>query len=235
MRDFLFGSSVSAAYIVIAIALAVLVQRLCRISSEALRKTLHFILLGSYIPLTVAFSVWWHAAIFASVLIALVFPFLLILNRVPLLSGLLVERWRGEYFGSMMMALFAMLITVCVCWGYCGDRYLVLASVYAWGIGDGVAALVGRRYGNHKILWRFADAHKSVEGSLCMLACSFLSVFTLLIIRGGISMPAGILISLLTGAATTLGEMCARNGLDTLVCPTVAMGVLLPLVRLFGG
>ena len=235
MREFLIGASILTAYIVISIVAAVLVQRLSLISSEALRKTLHFILLGAYIPLTLGFSVWWHAAIFACLLLALTYPFLLIVNRAPLLSGLLVERWRGEYFGSMTMALCTMVLVSCICWGGFGDRYLLVASVYAWGIGDGVAALVGRRFGRHKISFAFADSHKSVEGSLAMLTASVVSVFTVLLMRGGMSFAVCLFISLVTGCAVTLCEMCARNGFDTVLCPIASMAVILPLVTLFSG
>ena len=234
MIGFLVGSAVVATYIIATIIFALVAQRLFSMSGEALRKTLHFIFLGAYIPLISAFEVWWHAAIFAALLIALVPPFLAILNRVRFLSVLLVERSRGEYFGSMLLALFMMLISVCVCWGIMGDRYLVIACIYAWGVGDGFAALVGVRFGRHKIKWRLADPHKNLEGSITMLVCSLISVFSVLLIRGGLSVGACLIIAALTSVGCTVSELCAKNGLDNLICPSVAMIIILPLVRLFG-
>lgn len=234
MIGFLVGSAVVATYIIATIIFALVAQRLFSMSGEALRKTLHFIFLGAYIPLISAFEVWWHAAIFAALLIALVPPFLAILNRVRFLSVLLVERSRGEYFGSMLLALFMMLISVCVCWGIMGDRYLVIACIYAWGVGDGFAALVGVRFGRHKIKWRLADPHKNLEGSITMLGCSFISVFSVLLIRGGLSVDACMIIAALGSVGCTVSELCAKNGLDNLICPSVAMIIILPLVRLFG-
>ena len=68
-----------------------------------------------------------------------------------------------------------------------------------------------------------------------MFICSFLSVFTVLLIRGGIGVPLCILISLLTATVCTITELCTKNGYDTVVCPLSAMAVILPLIALLGG
>ena len=49
-----------------------------------------------------------------------------------------------------------------------------LASIYAWGVDDALVALIGKKFGKHKIKWKLADGKKSVEGSL---ACSSLLSF----------------------------------------------------------
>ncbi|MBP3647961.1 MAG: hypothetical protein J6K55_16270 [Clostridia bacterium] len=61
-------------------------------------------------------------------------------------------------------------VCVCVCWGWLGDRYLVLACMYAWGVGDAFAALCGKAFGRHKIVLARTGAVKSAEGSLAMFA-----------------------------------------------------------------
>ena len=50
----------------------------------------------------------------------------------------------------MVLAVGMMAFSVCICWGIFGEKYLVLATIYAWGIGDGLAALVGKRFGKRK-------------------------------------------------------------------------------------
>ena len=115
-----------------------------------------------------------------------------------------------------------------------GDRYLVLASIYAWGIGDALAALIGKKFGKHKVKWKFADGKKSVEGSLAMFLCALISVFTVLIIRGGVSVPMCLCIAVLSALVCAFTELCAKNGLDTVICPSAAMVVIIPLMMLFG-
>lgn len=234
MKEFFIGSVVVAAYIIAAILVTLIAQRLLGLSGEPLRKALHFIFLGAYIPMVLAFGRWWQAAIFAGILIALVFPFLAIVKRVPILSPLIIERWRGEFSLSMLMALFMMLISIALCWGIFDDRCLVLACIYAWGVGDGFAALVGKRFGRHKIKWRFADPDKSAEGVAVMLILSFVSPLAVLLIRGGLSLSACLIISALSAVACTAAELCAKRGYDTVICHAVAMAVILPLVGLFG-
>jgi len=111
----------------------------------------------------------------------------------------------------------------------------VLACIYAWGVGDGFAALIGKTFGRHKWNFSLADKHKSVEGTLAMFLAAFASVLVILLLRGAPGLVPGILISLAAAAATAFVELCAKGGWDTLLCPLTAMVIILPLVHLFGG
>lgn len=203
-----------------------------KIPDELFRKTLHFILLGAYIPLCFAFKAWWMAAVFSASLIIILFPVLALAEKIPMFSEFVNERKKGEFKSSMVLAIGMMAFSTTVCWGLLGDKYLVLACIYAWGVGDAFAALVGKRFGKHKIKWKIADGKKSVEGSLAMFACALLSVFTVLMIRGGIAVPLCLCIALLAAVVCTVTELCAKNGLDTVICPVSAMAVIIPMVVL---
>ena len=233
MHPFLYGTCITLLYIVVMVGTMMLARKLFFIPDELFRKILHFILLGAYIPLVFAFSAWWMAAIFTAALIVFLFPALSIAGKIPIFSTFVNERKKGEFKSSMVLAVGMMTFSVTVCWGVFKDPYLVLASVYAWGIGDGLAALIGKRYGKHKIRWKIADGKKSVEGSLTMFLCSLVSVFAVLLIRGGIGLPLCIAIALLAALVSTVAELCAKNGLDTVICPVSAMIVILPMVTLF--
>ena len=235
MHPFLYGTGVTVRYIMIAAGSIFLARKLFSIPDELFRKMLHFVLLGAYIPLVFAFEAWWMAAGFAASLIVILFPVLSLAGKIPMFSAFVNERKKGEFKSSMVLAVGMMAFSVTVCWGLFSDRYLVLASIYAWGIGDGLAALVGKRYGKHKITWIFADSKKSVEGSATMFFCALISVFAVLLIRGGISVPMCFTIAILAALASTLAEMCAKNGLDTVICPICAMVVIIPMVTLLGG
>ena len=173
------------------------------------------------------------AAIFATSLIIILFPALSVAGKIPMFSSFMNEREKGEFKSSMVLAVGMMAFSVSICWGIFEDKYLVLATIYAWGIVDGLAALVGKRFGKHRIKWKLADGKKSVEGSLAMFLCSLISVFTVLLIREGISLPMCFAIAFLAALVCTVAELCAKNGLDTVICPVSTMIVIIPMVVIF--
>ena len=232
MHPFLYGTGVTVLYIIVAAGIMLLARTMLTIPDELFRKILHFILLGAYIPLVFAFEKWWMAAVFATSLIVILFPVLMIAEKIPMFSSFVNERKKGEFKSSMVLAVGMMAFSVSVCWGLFADKYLVLASIYAWGVGDGLAALVGKRFGKHKIKWKLSDGKKSVEGSLTMFFCALVSVCTVLLVRGGISAVMCFVIAFLTAVVCTVAELCAKDGMDTVICPISAMVVIIPMVTL---
>ena len=235
MHPFLFGTLITTLYIAVAVGIMFIARKLIKIPDELFRKILHFILLGAYVPLCFAFEAWWMATIYSFSLIVILFPALFLAQKIPMFSSFVNERKKGEFVSSMVYAVGMMAFSIAVCWGLFGDKYLVLASIYAWGIGDALAALIGKRFGKHKIKWKIADGKKSIEGSLAMFACALVSVFTVLIVRGGISIPLCLFTSLVASLVCAFTELCAKNGLDTVICPISAMAVIIPMVMIFGG
>ena len=232
MHAFLYGTFITVLYIAVAVGIMFIVRKLTGISDELFRKILHFILLGAYIPLCFVFEIWWMATVFALSLIVVLCPALFFAQKIPMFSSFVNERKKGEFKSSMVLAVGMMAFSIAVCWGLFGDKYLVLASIYAWGIGDALAALIGKRFGKHKIKWKIADNKKSVEGSLVMFVCALVSVFSVLLVKGGIAIPMCLLIAVLSALICTLTELCAKNGLDTVICPVSAMVVIIPMVIL---
>ena len=232
MQQFIYGTGITLLYIVVAAGIMLLARMLFTIPDELFRKILHFILLGAYIPLVFAFETWWMAAAFAASLVVILFPVLLLAEKIPMFSSFVNERKKGEFRSSMVLAVGMMVFSVTICWGLFGDKYLVLASIYAWGVGDAFAALVGKRFGKHKIKWKLADGKKSIEGSAAMFLCALTSVFSVLVVRGGIDFVMCAVIAVLAALVCTISEMCTKNGLDTVVCPVSAMAVIIPLSML---
>ena len=232
MQELLHGTSVFALYVLPAAAIMLIARRFLKIPDELFRKILHFILLGAYLPVLFAFRTWWIAVSFVVLLIVVIYPLLALAVRIPTFSSFVNERKRGEFKSSMVLALSVMIVSISICWGLLEDKMLVLACVYAWGVGDGFAALIGKRFGKHKVRLPFADPRKSWEGSAAMLLASVISVWFVLLIRGGISAGGCILIALIASAVTTYVELCTKGGLDTVTCPGAAMAVIIPLVYL---
>ena len=235
MQELLHGAGAFALYVIPTAGLMFTARRFLKIPDELFRKILHFILLGAYFPFLFAFETWWRSAILAAALIAIIYPLLALAGRIPAFSSFVNERKSGEFKSSMALALSMIALSICICWGILGDKLLVLACVYAWGIGDAFAALAGKRFGKHKIRLPFADPRKSWEGSAAMFLCAMLSVLVILLIRGGITFPGCLLISVTAAIATTYAELCTKGGFDTITCPVTAMAVILPLISLLGG
>ena len=164
---FLNGFAILISYFVFFIFIAVLIRVFIDIPTEIFRKTLHTILLGSTFVLVYGFDTWWIAAIASLSFIVIAFPILTLGQRIPGLSKLLTERNTGELRRSMIsiFSLFAFLILLC--WGILGERYLVLASIFAWGFGDAAAALVGKHFGKHKLEGKMIEGKKSLEVLRC--------------------------------------------------------------------
>ena len=235
MHELLHGALVFALYVIPAAAIMLIARKFLKIPDELFRKILHFILLGAYFPFLFAFHTWWISTGFAASLIVILYPILALAGKLPFFSSFVNERKKGEFKSSMVLALLTMVMSISICWGIFGDRLLTLACVYAWGVGDAFAALIGKQFGKHKVGIPLADPRKSWEGSAAMFVCSVLSVLTVLLVRGGLSFGSCLLISLLAATATTYVELITKDGLDTITCPAAAMAVILPLIHILGG
>lgn len=235
MHELLHGARIVALYIIPVAAIMLTARKFLKIPDELFRKILHFILLGAYFPFLFAFQTWWISAGFAAGLIVIIYPILALAGRIPAYSAFVNERRKGELNSSMVLALLTVVLSISICWGIFGEKLLTLACVYAWGVGDAFAALIGKRFGKHKIKLPFADHRKSWEGSGAMFVCSVLSVLTVLLVRGSLEFGACLLIALLAAAVTTYVELITKGGLDTVTCPVAAMAMILPLIKILGG
>ena len=223
------------AYFVLLAGAALLCRFMIKIPDEVFRKFLHCILLGSLLVFVFGFETWWVSALTALGFAAVVYPILAFFERFKAFSKVTTERRKGELKTSLLLVFAMFAAVIAVCWGWLGDRYLVLASVYAWGFGDAAAALVGKRRGKHKITWKDTDGKKSAEGSAAMFVTSLVSVGIVLVCRGGLPAVGYIVVPVVTAAASALVELYSKDGMDTVFCPLAAMAVLLPLTYLFGG
>ncbi len=235
MNDILLGITNLLLYFIGAVIIAFSIRILFTINDEVFRKLLHFILLGSFWVLIVSFSTWQITAMVAIIFELIVYPILLLFELWKKYSEFTTERKKGELKHSLLLVYTMFAVVVAVCWGIFGDKYLAIASLYAWGIGDAAAALIGKKFGKHKIQAPHLDGKKSYEGTLAMYLVSCISVFTILMFRGGLPITFCIIISLIVGAVSAVVELYSQNGNDTVFCPLAAMVTLLPLVYVFGG
>jgi len=232
--EFITGYGMLLGYFVICASGALLLRRLVRVPTEVFRKTLHFILLGSIFIWIYMFETWWVSALAAVVFTAMLYPILWFAERIPGYSELLTERKSGEIKRSLVVVFSMYVVVICVCWGWLGEKYLAIASVLAWGLGDAAAALVGKRFGQHYIEGRLVEGRKSLEGTLAMFAVSFIAVIAVLSVYRPVAWPGHIPIAAATAAACAVVELYTKEGMDTLTCPFAAAAVLILLIHLWG-
>ncbi len=235
MQELLHGAFFFSLYLIPVATIMLIARKFLKIPDELFRKILHFILLGAYFPFLFGFNTWWIAAGFAAGLIVIIYPILALAGKIPAFSSFVNERKKGEFKSSMVLALATVVISISIFWGIFGDKLLTMACVYAWGVGDAFAALIGKQFGKHKIKLPFVDPHKSWEGSAAMFLTATISVLTVLLVRGGLGLGGCLLISLIVATVTTYVELCTKDGLDTVTCPVAAMAVILPLIKILGG
>ncbi len=102
------------------------------------------------------------------------------------------------------------------------SKALFVASLMPLTWGDSFAAIVGRRWGRHR--YAIAGATRSWEGTLAMLALSFVSVAVTLLVFGWPADSAVLYAALMAGVAA-FAEAISPAGLDNLTIP--GAGVLL--------
>lgn len=222
-------------YFVICASTALIIKYFVNVPTEVFRKILHMILLGSLICWVFCFDKWWIAALSSLLFAIIVYPILSWAEHFKRYSSLLTERKGGEIKRSLLIVFTMFSAVISICWGIFDDKLLSLAGIFAWGFGDAAAALVGKKFGRHKLSGKHIEGTKSVEGTIAMFVVSFISVITVLTFRGNLPIYAYFVISFITAAVSAITELFTKNGNDTITCPFASTATLLLLLHIFGG
>ncbi|MDY7232907.1 DUF92 domain-containing protein [Hyalangium rubrum] len=120
---------------------------------------------------------------------------------------------------------FALSFSVCL-WVAWDQPSVAAGSLLAMVVGDALASLVGRRFGRHRYE-TLSGERKSLEGSLAMLAGTFLAVLAVLTWMPGLSpdMPR-VSLAVLCAVVATCAEALGIRGRDNLWVPLSALAVL---------
>jgi phytol kinase len=190
----------------------VLVAELCHrwswLPSEQTRKIVH-IGTGNVIAIAWLLQLPAWVGITSSVLAAII---TLVSYWLPILPGVnSVGRnsW-GTFFYSVSMGLL-----IAIFWPLHHPEYAVIGIlVMAWG--DGLAAIVGQRYGRHP--YQVWGNKKSWEGSIALALVSYLVVTTILLVSQG-NLPITWLVGIPVALAAIGLESISQWGIDNLTLP----------------
>ncbi|MBW4559244.1 MAG: phosphatidate cytidylyltransferase [Trichormus sp. ATA11-4-KO1] len=141
------------------------------------------------------------------------------------------------YFAISVTLLFGLL------WrpdGPIDNAPIAVAGVMAMTWGDALAALIGRRFGQHQ--YQIGDSVRSWEGSAVMFVASTTVMFLVLLLLPGSSLSPlavsigterALLIALVTAVVATLAEAVSPHGTDNLSVPLVATGTIWGVMQSF--
>ncbi|MBL1203437.1 MAG: phosphatidate cytidylyltransferase [Nostoc sp. GBBB01] len=200
--------AIAAIWVLFILLIAWVVNRFANGEAEIVRKIVH-IGTGNVILLA-----WWlnipaSVGIIASILASVI---TLLSYRFPILPGInsVGRQSLGTFFYSLSFG-----ILIAWFWYLQQPQYAALGIlVMTWG--DGLAALIGQRFGKHK--YKVSGVQKSWEGSLTMMFVSYLITNLILIGTQGNSWQAW-LISLFVAVVATALEAFSFLGIDNLTVP----------------
>ncbi|MFN6514594.1 MAG: diacylglycerol/polyprenol kinase family protein [Nostoc sp. CreGUA01] len=213
---------IAAIWVLFILLIAWVVNRFANSEAEIVRKIVH-IGTGNVILLA-----WWldipaSVGITASILASAI---TLLSYRFPILPGInsVGRQSLGTFFYSVSFG-----ILIAWFWYLRQPQYAVLGIlIMTWG--DGLAALIGQRFGKHK--YKVFGAEKSWEGSLTMMLVSYLVSSWILVGTQGNSWQTWV-ISLLVAVIATALEAFSFLGIDNLTVPigSAALAFFLQQIR----
>ena len=209
MERNLAGIAVSVAFVALVMLLSTLLSKRGLLGPEGSRKLIH-----------IGVSNWWLVAMafFDSPIWAAAVPVLFIaVNTLSYRRGLISAMERQGEKDSLGTVFFPVSLTILslVCFGRYSEPYIGGLGVLIMGWGDGLAAIIGMRFGKKSASWRLIR-RKTPEGCLCMLAVSFAVAFLILSVYA----PEGALPKALVLAVfATVVEAFSSNGTDNLTVP----------------
>ncbi|MBD2495076.1 diacylglycerol/polyprenol kinase family protein [Nostoc sp. FACHB-280] len=213
--------TIVAVWVLLILLVSWLVSRFATDDSEIIRKIVH-IGTGNVILLA-----WWldipaSVGVTASIVASIV---TLLSYRLPILPG--INSVGRQSLGTFFYAVSFGILVGCF-WYLQQPQYAAIGiMVMTWG--DGLAALVGQRFGKHQ--YKVFGSGKSWEGSLTMTLASYIvSSLILLGVQGNIWQIW--VISLAVAIAATGLEAISFLGVDNLTVPLGSAGLAFVLMQL---
>lgn len=214
--------AIAAGWVFLIILIAWLVSRFTPSQPEIIRKIVH---IGSGNVILLAW--WFHIPAYVGISAAILAGLISVISYfVPILPGI-------NSVGRQSLGTFFYAVSIGILVGY--FWYLHKPEYAALGIlimtwGDGLAALIGQRFGKHK--YYLFGANKSWEGSLTMTVVSYLVSIIILLATRGISWQIW-LVSALVSIIATLLESVSFWGIDNLTVPIGSAILAYGLTQIF--
>lgn len=205
----------------IVLAIAGTVSRLANSDPEVVRKIVH-IGTGNVILFAWWFDIPAWVGIGASIIAGVT---TLLSYRLPILPGInsIGRKSLGTFF-------YAISIGILVAWFWAVQKpYFAALGILTMTWGDGLAALIGQRYGRH--VYTVGGVKKSWEGSLTMAVVSYIVSSSILLAIQGNTWLTWLVAFVVALVATGL-EAFSWYGIDNLSVPIASAGLAFLLTQL---
>ena len=228
LLEFLRLLGIYMAYICAFAAVLILIRFTTKVPDYVFRKLLHIVAFTSILPLALCTEIWWIAVAVEVLFLILVVAALHFFETFRFYRSLFVEKARHEVILSFVGLFGLMTVMLAIFWGGFGAEHLYIAigAIMAWGPGDAVAAIVGKRYGKHKLQGTMIEGVKSVEGSVGMAITSFVCLLPVLLTMSALPWYISVVFSLVIAPIASLTELFTKKGLDTVTVPIVSALIL---------
>lgn len=208
MNSNILGIVISLIFVFIIIGISTALTSKNILSGEGSRKFIH-----------IGVSNWWIIAMmyFDNALYAAIVPALfIVINYISYKKQVFKAMERDgakEDLGTVYYAV-SLLVLSLITFRQAFSPYIGALGILVMGYGDGLAAVIGSKYGKHKI--KLGNSIKSLEGSVTMFIASFVTIFTLLSLYNGYYKgPMSITLALVA----TLLELITPEGFDNITVP----------------
>ncbi|MFB2646730.1 diacylglycerol/polyprenol kinase family protein [Raphidiopsis sp. BLCC-F218] len=214
--------AIAAGWVFLIILIGWLVSRFTPNQPEIIRKIVH---IGSGNVILLAW--WFHIPAYVGISAAILAGLISVISYfVPILPGI-------NSVGRQSLGTFFYAVSIGILVGYFWylhkPEYAALGIlIMAWG--DGLAALIGQRFGKHK--YYLFGVNKSWEGSLTMTVVSYLVSVIILSATRGSSWQIW-LVSALVSILATLLESVSFLGIDNLTVPIGSAILAYSLTQIF--
>lgn len=214
---------------------SVLLKSVLKVNREVVRKYQHIMYASSVIFYVTLFDNATQAIITAFIFLVLGFGALFIFERTPYYKRMIVDRKKkgGEVKQSVFYAQSMLIILFIIFWRWIDAKEIIVVAVATWGIGDALAAVIGKKFGKNKIDIEGVDPKKTFEGSFALFIGVSVTVGFLVFFYIGHLWWISIIFALIIGLASTIVEAFSHNGLDTLTMPLSAAMIAYLLFVLF--
>ena len=234
LLEYLRLLAIYVGYIVICATVLIIIRFTIKIPDYVFRKLLHVVAFTSILPLAYCTDIWWIAVAVEVFFLIIVIIALMIFEKFSFYKGLFVEKSKHEVIISFVTLFSLMTIMLAVFWGALGaeHKFIAIASIMAWGPGDAVAAIVGKKFGKHKLQGKMIEGVKSVEGSVGMAVTSFICTLLVLLFASNLAWYISLALSLIVAPIASITELYTKKGWDTITVP-LASALLLCLSLIF--
>lgn len=226
--EFIKLTGIYYAFIISIASILIIIRFTTKVPDYIFRKLLHYVAFTSIIPLIICTDTWWIAVAVEVMSILLIIVALLVCERFSFYKKLFVEKGKHEVIVSFVLLFSLMSLLISVFWGIFGEaqKHIAVAAIMAWGPGDGMAAIIGKKFGKHKLAGRLIEGTKSVEGTVAMALTSLVCTFLTLLLMSNLAWYISLIFSVIIAPVAALTELYTKKGLDTITVPIVSSLIL---------